>query len=141
MQLDSISVQKATKFVVLSAVLSEWARVVCGQTVVVSNPATGCMHPFTERLTMLAVASHSEGNQERRTVGIVCCLCLLAVLTAFLSPAHTGPYTTVRGPVTAFKSLQNLQCLELSILLAALHVRGLKPAVLPPDLMNRWFSR
>lgn len=88
---------------------------------------------------MFAVGWDREGNQERRTVSVVYCLCSLAVLAAFLSPTHTGPYTAVRGPVTAFKSLQNLQCLELSILLAALHVGGLIPAVLPPDRMNMWF--
>lgn len=103
-----------------------------------SNPAAGYTHPFTERLSMLALGWYGKGNPEPRTVVVVYCLSL-AVLTAFLSPTHTGPYTAVRGPATAFKSLQNLQCLELSILLAALHVRGLNSAVLRPDRMNRWF--
>jgi hypothetical protein len=88
---------------------------------------------------MLAVGWHRAGNQKRRTVGVVCCMCSLAVLTAFFLPIQTGPYTAVRGPATVFKSLQNLQCLELSMLLAALHVRALKSAVPRPDRMNSRF--
>lgn len=88
---------------------------------------------------MLAAEWCREGSPERRMVVVVCCLCSLAVLTAYLLPIQTGPYTAVRGPATAFKSVQNLQCLELSILLAALHVSAVRLAVLRPDLVSRWF--
>lgn len=88
---------------------------------------------------MLAVGWHREGNQKRRTVGVVCCMCSLAVLTAFFLPIQTGPYTAVRGPATAFKSLQNLQCLEWSILLAALRLTGLKLVVPRAARVSWWF--
>jgi hypothetical protein len=115
------------------------ARVDCGRAGMVSNSPTGQTHPFTERLTMLAVERHCEGNQKRRTVGVLCCICSLAVLTAFSLPVQTGPYTVVRGPAIAFKSAQNLECLEWSILLAALRLKGVKLVVTRPARVSRWF--
>jgi CheY-like chemotaxis protein len=55
----------------------------------------------------------------KTTILLLCCLASLGLLAVLLSPTHAGPYTAVRGPATALKSLQNFQCLELSISLAA----------------------
>src|SRR5438874_364853 len=64
---------------------------------------------------MSAITCKIGFNVSHRVAGIVLCICMVAVLGIFFLPADTGPYSSVQGPATAFKSVRDLQYLRWSI--------------------------
>jgi hypothetical protein len=50
---------------------------------------------------------------------VFCAVCLVGVLAVVFFPSAKGPFTASYGPATAFRSVKNLQRLELSIATAA----------------------
>ncbi len=83
---------------------------------------------------MLPQRSRRNGFLHGLLLAALCGACVLAVLAAFISLPPVLPSTSVHAPAPVFKAIQNLDCLDLSIMLAALQVAAVLLAGLALNL-------
>jgi hypothetical protein len=85
---------------------------------------------------MLPQPSRRNGFLHGLLLAALCVGCVLALLAVFISLPPALPSTSVRAPAPVFKAIQNLDCLDLSIMWAALHVASVVFAGLPLNLAS-----